>query len=179
MTASLPKHQYVLVDSRFTHKDAIGLVPAVWFGIASIPGRVWGCHVLLENGAVYRNLPPHALAFKHVNDTTWGVEDGQLWDCYGRDFSVIEYAYLSGLEVIARVGDRNLGGRYLFTACPHGDGFSEEPSQSKEFAFLALDNGRLTIQPTNRILFIDKSFTTLPPTFPNDLKIQTEKWSCE
>ena len=38
---SLPKHQYVWVDSRFTHKDPVGFVPAVWFGLVSHPGRTW------------------------------------------------------------------------------------------------------------------------------------------
>jgi hypothetical protein len=42
--------------------------------------------------------------------------------------------------------------------------------------FLELDNGRLTIQPTNKVVFEDRSFTA--GVVPR-LKVQTETWSCE
>jgi hypothetical protein len=70
-----------------------------------------------------------------------------------------------------------LHGQYLFTVAPIEDGFSNEPSQSKEFKFIKLDNGRITIQPTNKVLFIDKSFTE-EEVF-HELKLQTEVYSCE
>jgi hypothetical protein len=56
------------------------------------------------------------------------------------------------------------------------DGWSDAPEQDKEFIFLQLDYGRLTIQPTNRVTFIDRSFIT--DTLPK-LKLQTEIYSCE
>ena len=62
-TKNLPKHLYLNVDTAFTHKHPQGYMPAIWFAITSTPGRAWGCHVLLENGAIYRNLPLHALHF--------------------------------------------------------------------------------------------------------------------
>jgi hypothetical protein len=46
----------------------------------------------------------------------------------------------------------------------------------KEFIFIKLDNGRLTIQPTNKVLFIDSSFIT--PMIPK-LKLQEQIYSCE
>jgi hypothetical protein len=58
------------------------------------------------------------------------------------------------------------------------DGFSDAPEQTKEFSFIELDNGRLTIQPTNRFLIIDPSFTDREPVIPK-LKLQTETYSCE
>jgi hypothetical protein len=70
-----------------------------------------------------------------------------------------------------------LWGDYLFTVAPLNDGFSESPDQAKEFCFIRLDNGRLTIQPTNRVVFEDRSFTTGEPV--PKLKLQTETWSCE
>lgn len=157
--ASLPIHRYVWIDTAFTHREPIGFVPAVWFGLVSHPGRVWGCHVLLESGAWYRNLPPHALAFCATPEPSWPVTQAQHWDCYSREFSVVAYDYLVDLPVTARVRKVDYPGRYLFSAAPMGDGFSEVPDQAKEFAFVALDNGRLTIQPTNHLLFADASFT--------------------
>ena len=97
-----------------------------------------------------------------------------MWDCYADQFQLHEYAYLRAM----RVKTRNNYGDYLFTAAFTDDGFTREPEQQKEFSFIELDNGRLTIQPTNRTLFEDKSFTvdTGPPA---DIVTQTEVWSCE
>ena len=75
LIGQLPHHQYVQVDTRFTHtQPVLPSTPAVWFGLVSYPGRAWGCTVLLESGAVYRNLPLHALA--HTPNglrLRWGV----------------------------------------------------------------------------------------------------------
>jgi hypothetical protein len=179
LVGDLPRHLYVWVDSNFTHKNGIGYVRAVWFAIISHPGRAWGCTVMLESGAVYRNLPPHAICFNDSPDANWLLEFSQLWDCYGWHFSIIEYKYLSGLKCKVLTSDTELMGSYLFTVAPVGDGFSAVPEQDKEFTFVELDNGRLTIQPTNKIIFEDKSFTDGKLEFPTDLKRQCEIYSCE
>ena len=186
LVGPLPRHLYVYVDAMFTHREIHGprYQPAVWFGLTSTPGRMWGCTVMLENGAVYRSLPPHALAFSpHIDDSLpgepWGAQDAQTWDCYGTDFSTLEYPYLAGLRCIAQAGTQKLPGQHLFSLAPIGDGFSAVPEQAKEFHFIQLENGRLTIQPTNRIVYEERSFTVGPLTFPHGLARQTEIYSCE
>lgn len=174
---SIPKHQYIWVDTCFTHKYPVGFIPAVWFGLTSFPGRAWGFNVMFENGAVYRNVPPHAIGFSENPEKNWDIKRSQLWDCYGYNWSTVEYTYLKGLRCLCRINDIHLYGQYLFTVAPIEDGFSNEPSQSKEFKFIKLDNGRITIQPTNKVLFIDKSFTE-EEVF-HELKLQTETYSCE
>lgn len=176
-SASLPIHQYIFVDRSVIRKNGTGFEPAVWFGVHAHPGRVWGCHVMLECGAIYRNVAPHQIAFSEKPDK-WTVEQSQLWDCYGRDFTLLRYHYLSTLQGIARVQKQDIAVSYLVTAVPHGEGFSETPEQDKEFMFLKTAGGRLTVQPTNRVLFEEKSFTT-KVEWPTDLKRQTESWSCE
>jgi len=177
-SGSLPLHQYVHVDRSFIRKDGHGFEPAVWFGLHSHPGRMWGCHVMLECGAVYRNLPPHALAFSEAPDPIWTEKDAQRWDCYGRDFSLLRYTYLAGLGCVARTAGAEISAEYLFTAIPIADGFSEHPSQSKEFMFLRTDGNRLAVLPTDKVLFIESSFTT-GPVWPKDLKAMSEVYSCE
>lgn len=174
---SLPKHQYIYVDSKFIYEEPCGFVPAVWFGLCSHPSRMWGLNVMLECGAVYRALPPHAVAFSE-NPPDWQAHESQLWDCYGYDWSAEEYTYLRGLEADARICGQNYRGTYLFTVAPMNDGFSEAPEQSKEFMFVALDNGRLTIQPTNRVRFRDASFTIDNAPMPK-LKLSTLTYHCE
>jgi len=177
-SASLPLHQYAWVDRSFIRKDGEGFEPCVWFGLHSHPGRMWGCHVMLECGAIYRNIPPHGLAFSDSPRALWTERHAQRWDCYGHEFALVRYEYLSTLEASIRAGDDEVLGCYLFTAAPIGDGFTETPEQDKEFMFMRTHEDRLTIQPTNSLLFIDQSFTT-GVTWPADLQRQTEIYSCE
>lgn len=171
---SLPFHKYVWVDSSFIRKNAFGFEPAVWFGLVSQYGRAWGLNVLLECGAIYRSLPPHAIAFNEKPEANWTIKDAQLWDCYADQFQLHEYTYLREM----RVRTKDHQGVYLFTAAFINDAFTRTPEQAKEFSFIALDNGRLTIQPTNRTLFEDLSFT-VNKGVPTDLITQTNEWSCE
>ena len=175
-SGSLPRHYYVWVDSAFIREDGIGFEPAVWFGLHSHPGRAWGCHVLLECGAFYRNLPPHAISFSaDPICANWSLPQAQIWDCYGTNFSLLVYTYLDALRVRLKGSDET--GEYLFTAVPQGDAFTHDPSQGKEFMFIRTDRDRLAIVPTNNLLFEEKSFT-VDMGWPN-LKRSSEVWTCE
>jgi hypothetical protein len=178
LIGSLPKHQYVWADSSFTHRAAIGFIPAVWFGLVSHPGRMWGCNVMLESGAVYRGLPLHALAHDRYPEDGWQPEHAQQWDCYGYGWTATEYTFLRSLRCRAKCYDREVMGEYLFTVAPVGDGFSEVPEQAKEFMFIRTMNGRFTVQPTDRVIFEDKSFTT-GMAWPVGLKRADQIYSCE
>lgn len=176
----LPRHLYVFVDSRYTHCNPCGFVPAVWFALISYPGRLWGCTIMLESGAIYRNLPPHALAFTKAPKKLWTPQQAQRWDCYGRHFTTIEYDYLAGLECRARAAKQTYAGEYLFSVMPLEDAFSAAPDQAKEFTFVKLNNGRLTIQPTNHTVFRERSFTNNPKLMmPDNLQRQTEVYTAE
>jgi hypothetical protein len=173
----LPAHQYVWIDA-----DAIGKhepLRAVWFGLTSWPGRAFGCHVLLECGAVYRNVPLHQLASSNDVDEPWTPAQAATWDCYGYQFSTIEYPFLQSMNCRVRLQDKSeRRGMYLFTLAPVGDAFSAAPEQSKEFYFLQLENGRFTAQPTNHVLIEDRSFTTALE-WPKFLRRQNEWHSAE
>ena len=176
----LPKHQYVFVNTHFTHRQPVGFVPAVWFGLTSHPGRMWGCNVMFENGAIYRNIPLHALAHRADPDLYWTEKQSQRWNCYGYGWSATEYTYLKGYKCNVRCAPgTTLMGHYLFTVAPVGDAFSESPDQSKEFTFVKLINGRYTVQPTDYLIFQDRSFTTHQWEWPHSLKRQIETYSCE
>lgn len=179
LVGELPAHQYVFVNTEYTHKTPIGFIPAVWYGLVSYPGRVWGCTVMLESGAIYRNLPPNAIAFSEEPEGDWEAKDAQTWDCYGLGFTVLEYSYLSGLECLVMANQREHAGEYLFTVAPVGDAFSAAPDQAKEFMFIRLNSGWMTIQPTNHLVFRERSFTDKEMKFPSGLKCQREVVSVE
>ena len=75
-----------------------------------------------------------------------------------------------------KINNKIYYGEYLFSATHIDDGWSNTPEQDKEFFFIKLDNGRLTIQPTNRIAFIDKSFIE-SSNIPH-LKLNEKVYSC-
>ena len=76
-------------------------------------------------------------------------------------------------------GTKEETGSYLFTVAPVADAFSAYPEQAKEFVFIKLDNGRLTIQPTNNVVFRELSFTSKDLEFPKGIKRQTEIYTAE
>lgn len=172
----LPRHTYAYVQPNAFGNTTWARV--AWFGLVSHPGRTWGCHVMLESGAVYRNVPLHQLASRPGAQDPWTPAEGQTWDCYGVHFTTLEYPFLEGMRVRVKLRSKEEHtGRYLFTAIPMLDGFSLEPEQSKEFYFIELDNGRFTAQPTNHILVQDKSFITASE-WPR-LERQTRRWSVD
>jgi hypothetical protein len=178
-SGNIPNHQYCFVERKFLNPELSGVERCCWFAIVAHTGRMWGCHILLESGAVYRQIPPHALSMKE-NPAEWVASQAQQWDCYGDQFSVIAYRTLYGLDLKARIGaSEEIGGSYLFNAVPINDPYSEAPDQDKEFVFAWLDNGRLTIQPTNRILFIDKSFTSKKAEWPTHLRPLSQVYHSE
>lgn len=149
-------------------------IQAIWFGLVSYPSRTWGCNIRLECGATYRNVPLHHMATRADAAKVWEPSDAQTWDCYGYDFTIVEYPYLTEMAVVTKQAYR---GSYLFSAIPVGDGWSSIPEQAKEFYFLELDNGRIASLPTNEVLLDDKSFGTLQ--WPDFLRRQTHIWSAE
>jgi hypothetical protein len=98
---ALPKHRYVWVDDSFVAKEPQGkLLPAVWFGISSHPGRALGCHVLLDCGATVIDLPLHCLRWREEAPPVEGEDEitrSIYWDCFGWDAEIFEPPYLSGL----------------------------------------------------------------------------------
>ena len=173
MAADLPVHQYVNVDA-----GAISDGPqhGVWFAVQCNVGGVYGGHVLLDNGALYRNIPLHLLSHPQVvtqSVVTRSVAhrpgDLQLWDCYSEKCEVVEYDYLRGLQVRSTSGQT---GTYLATIIPTEDSFSRHPEQAKEFVVAWMDTGRLVIRATNEIMFFDRSFME-PGAVPAGLYRQT------
>jgi hypothetical protein len=181
LIGQLPHHQYVHVDTAFTHRTPeTPSIPAIWFGLVSYPGRALGCTVLLENAAVYRNLPLHSLAHTLEGlSIPWGPQDAQHWDCYSSGFTTLAYDTLSGLACLAKTAPgEQREGAYLCTIAPMGDAYSAVPAQAKELVLVALHNGRYTLQPTDRVVFCDQSFTT-GDGFPRGLRRQDETYSAE
>jgi hypothetical protein len=135
-------------------------------------------YVWIDADAIGKHEPLRAVWF---GLTSWPWEPWQAatWDAYGWQFTTLEYPYLSSMNTRVRLQDgAEHAGMYLFTLAPVGDAFSASPSQSKEFYFLQLENGRYTAQPTNQVLVDDRSWVD-ELKWPTFLKRQRDWHSAE
>lgn len=180
LIASLPRQIYCYVDRTFLSQgQERGFEPCAWFGLVSVPSRAWGLTVLLESGAVYTPLPPHAIAFsERPRAHDWRIDQAQRWDCFGVQFAVHEYEQLRERDVEAYVAGEWIRARYLFTAQHYDDGYSREPSQTKQYHFLQTEGDRLTALPGNCCLFHDTAFTRVSGK-PSHLRVQRQVFYAE
>jgi len=75
----LPRHRYCHVIEAAVHRKGREdkTLPCVWWGMSATPGRMFGCHILIESGAVIVDLPLHAL--RHEADATQVWHPDELW----------------------------------------------------------------------------------------------------
>jgi hypothetical protein len=155
----------VFVDSRYLGLES-GITEAYWYGITSIPGRQFVCHVMTYNGSNWYGLPLVALSTKPSHSGK--VAEAQAYDCFSYNIACIRFAFLRD----QRAKISGLEGMYLFTVISHDpDGlapFAEYPEQTKTFVFIALDNGRIICGPNNYITWTDRSL------YEEDKEAQTQ-----
>lgn len=177
-TSSIPELKVVWVDTRFTHDEPVGFQEALWVQTTATPDRSWGVTVVFRNGGMmYRNLPPHAVAFDpNDHQQCWFLDHAQLWNCYGYQYEHMVCQHLADSQVRVKIGKEIFGGHYLFQTSFIKDSYSLQPEQDKTFIWVRLYNNRLTIQPTNRVTFRDASFI-IDDIIPK-LKLQTEIYRC-
>lgn len=190
LTGSCPQLR-VLVRSEFLHDMAEGprsLIGADVVGLKSIPGRALGFHVLLRNGAVFWDLPVHAICW-HPEAKRMFLQQHQLWDCFSYHFTAHRFARLADLRCEVRLKGKPgwcLWGAYIWTidwCSADGQvmdtGVSEFPPEHKCAHLLALDDGNFALLPNNRIRWHDEAFCTEPfPERPTYLT-NTHTWQCE
>ena len=160
--------------------------PCLVFGFSSIPSRVPLFHFLMEDGGIWWRMPPSAFCWK-PDAPHMELDELVLWDCFSYHATVTVFSVLKGkrMEYISR-RKRKYGGEYLFTLDWMGGdpnlldtGFSEEPGQHKCGHVIKLDNGNFAIQPNNRVLLHDPSFTVKSGGLVIQRKLNSHKWSVE
>lgn len=185
---ALPRHRYVWVMAEFVLRPSAlaerssPLIPAVWYGVSVQPGRVMGCHVVLENGAMIVDLPLHALrSMAQPEDIHWSVQDACRWDGFGWSGEAWEPPYVSGLTVRVLDAQHRLTdtrGTLWFCMDHLDDGYSLEPGQHKHLWVVALESGHFTQVPQDMLLIHEASFTDAAPTVPKIARQQT-LWQTE
>ncbi len=187
LISSVPQFK-VLVRKPFLYncEDHYGeLIEGYIFGVKTIPGRALMFEVLLENGAVFSELPIHAFVDINIDRDMYPliekVSSLQLWDSPSYHHTVMKYDVLAGLNCrvyLPRISKTPLNGRYMFTIDYAESPLSELPDEHKATHIIKLDIGVYCAQPNNRVLFSDASFTKHDKIKP-DYKINKQIWVCE
>ena len=171
---------YCLAIKEFFYNQERGFgeyIPVLVFGARSRGGRALEFHAMTDSGMQFLGLPPHAICHKICQKPK--LEDSQLWDCFGDDVTVEKFGYLEGLRCkYRRESDGEwISGNYMMTFDWRDNCFSDEPSQRKNAHLIQLDTGNYTLQPNNRTLWFDPSWTTKEPEL--DWKVNEHVWSSE
>lgn len=141
--------------------------PCLIFGMCTIPAQAPLFHFVMEDGGLWWRMPIHAFSWKEDAEEQ-PLDELVLWDSFSYHVSVTQYPYLKNRNVTFTSRRRvKYGGKYLFTldwaaSTDSGDTdflFSEYPSQHKCGHFIAMDNGNFAIQPNNRLILHDPSYT--------------------
>jgi len=138
-------------------RDDFDEIPAVIFGVQSLPNRALGFHIAIEGGALYSVVPIHALRHgkaRPANQPT--IASRQPWDSFGKDAALVTYPYL--VEQAFTVNALDIEGRYWTTLQHYGDGYSQSAEQTKAFHILRLEDGTFGAYPNNHLRLLDFSF---------------------
>lgn len=126
--------------------------------------------VLLESGALWYELPLHALTMVQ-GPRTYSLPELQMWDCLSDVWTVHRYDHLRHLDVkvVLELEDGKKvksDGRYLFTIDMMDAFYADHPAEHKTFNIIALWSGEIVAYPNNRCIFEDKTFTKVPAERP-------------
>jgi hypothetical protein len=142
-------------------------LPCVIFGVASVQSRSPLFHILMEDGGLWWRLPISAFCSK-PGVPQEDLHNLVLWNSFSPNITVTKFANLANMRMayIDRTKTK-IHGKYLFTLDWHNPdynrldvGYSETPSQHKCGHVIQRDDGNFAIQPNNRVLLFEPSFTT-------------------
>ena len=179
--ASVPIHRYGLVDRAILtglDKPIGGIFEkCVIFGITSVPSRALMFSIMCESGAQWARIPLHMLRHERPckAPAIHPLQDLQMWDAHGWEFSVVQYEYLREMSCVFRLRDgTEVPASYWFTLDHTDNGWSLYPPEHKCYHILLLENGsgQIAAQPNNRIRWKDDSFTN--HELPLDYRVMCE-----
>lgn len=124
-------------------------------------------HFLMEDGGIWWRMPINAFCWKQDAEPM-DIHDQVLWNCFSPHITVTVFNNLRQMRMTYKDRHRNQhNGYYMMTFDWHSpdpnnlnSGWSENPGQHKCGHLIKLDNGNFAIQPNNRVILQDPSFTT-------------------
>lgn len=168
------------------------LTPAYAFSIKTLINKPLTFQVQLNNGALFQNLPLHALVWREDFKKPKECEKEllatlQWWSMQSNYSEVLTYTYLDGYRVDCKSRDKKWrSGTYLFTI----DDFNADVNKvnvgyandldSKSFHLIKLDCGFFGVFPNNYLRFHNLNHVTpYDLNNPPKYKPNTFEWDCE
>jgi hypothetical protein len=160
--------------------------PCYIFGMSSIPAQAPLFHFMMEDGGIWWRMPIHAFCWKE-DAPQQELDELVLWDSFSYHVGATTFPILKNKTCKFTSRRRvQYSGRYLFTLdwgssddmSDTDFGLSEFPSQHKCGHFIQMDNGNFAIQPNNRFIIHDPSFTVKEEIVINR-KYNTTLWTAE
>jgi hypothetical protein len=184
LNASVPQHIYGHVKKEILYglNDEGGTEPCVITGVTSIPSRALHFSILCESGAQWARIPIHFLYHNKPGNEYHPLEDLQMWDCMGWEFSVCQYSYFREMSCTFRNrSGKEIPARYWFTLDHTENGYSLSPVQHKCYHLLLLEDGssQIAAMPNNRIRWFDPSFANSKSPLPAYKVMANLTWHCE
>lgn len=164
-------------------KAGEGIVhPCTIFAVASLPNQVPLFHFHTEDGGIWWRMPIHAFCSR-AGAEALPLDELMLWDSFSYYCEAIRFDWLTNkrMEYTSRSGVKR-GGRYLFTLDwydPDGSTIAEAPGQHKCGHVIELECGNYAVQPNNRLLAYDPSFTTRYGEMVCERLISDRLWTVE
>ena len=158
----------------------------VVFAVTSLPDRSPLFHFVMEDGGLWWRAPISAFCSRPGAEEM-DLHDLVLWNSFSPYVTVTEFTMLKSKRMSYRDRHRNVhNGNYLFTLDWHHPddnisyaGWAANPGQHKCGHVIELDNGNYAIQPNNRVLAFDPSFTTKAGDLVIERHINENKWDVE
>lgn len=136
--------------------------------------------VLLESGALWYELPIHALATKS-GAPVMELSICQMWDCLSSEWTAHRYGHLRHLSVLVHLrgtDDRSPSrGSYLFTIEMLNSFYADHPGEHKTLNVIELGDGQIVAYPNNRLLWEDLTFTN--HNLPRNYVRTSKHYFCE
>jgi hypothetical protein len=171
----------------FNHEEGAGeFTDCDVHSITSIQGLTPLFEAFLENGVNWTRRPIHAFCWKQ-DAPTRPLTDHIYWDCFSDYTDVNIRSRVSGLRAqLITPSNEKLEGEYMFTvdwgfenkAAMANVSFAET-SEHKCAHIFKMDEGNYFAYPNNRILWIDKAWTSNRIQTNPGYKIDTTIYSVE
>ena len=160
--------------------------PCVVFGVSSVQNRCPLFHFMMEDGGLWWRMPISVFC-KEPNIQEEDLHNLVLWNSFSPFISVTKFANLANMRMSYTDRNKNkIFGKYLFTLDWHNPdsnildhGYSENPGQHKCGHVIQRDDGNFAIQPNNRVLVFEPSFTTKPGKLVIDRLINEKLYDVE
>jgi hypothetical protein len=159
----------------------------VIISVRCMPGQAALFQVLLDNGVMRDKLPSHALLTEpELPNPDLPFHYLQIWNCFSYRFTLTQLSYVYDTNVDVYMKDRQWHKGTYYATINWGSNdintditLAEDPLEHKSHHIILLDNGKIALQPNNRVRWYEPSFVTKEFPSKPDYLVNNTWFNCE